>query len=70
MGHRTLLVKPTEIKLTRKPSQVWPGFLGEFQMSLERLIVLYLMNSVLCFLSILWLMNTKEYLVERMLVHS
>lgn len=64
MGYRTLLVKPTEMKLTRKLSQVWPGFLGEFQISLEGFMGSCLMNSVLCFLSILWLMNMKEYLAD------
>lgn len=64
VGYRTLLVKPTEMRLTRKLSQVWRGFLGEFQMSLGGFMGLFLMNSVLCFLSILWLMNMKEYLAD------
>lgn len=70
VGYRTLLFKPMEMKSIRKLSQVWPGFQGEFQLLLERFIGLYLMNDVLCFLSILWLMNMKEYLAERILVHS
>lgn len=72
VGYRTLLVKPTEMKLTSKLSQVWPGFLGEFQMSLGEFMGLCLMNRVLCFLPILWLMNMKEYLADEttdILVH-